>query len=309
MVIGIIGRSAMLYNVMTRLQNDGHEIGLIVTAKEAPEYSITAADFEAFAKEHNIPFIYSPNVDFETINTAVKTVSEMDVAVSINYTGIIPRSIIDLFKIGILNMHAGDLPKYRGNAVVAWAMINGEKEIVNCVHKMIGGELDSGDIIKKSSYPIQPTTRIGDIFDWLELSAPQLFAESIKLLTENPDYILEKQSTNPSNSLRCYPRKPEDSQIDWSQTAEEIITLINASSEPFSGAFGFYKGEKLTIWRAELVENTYPFLAIPGQVTEKDNESFTIATGQGKLKVLELSFKNKRQNGGNFIPSLRDRLT
>ena len=66
-----------------------------------------------------------------------------------NYTGIIPQSIIDIFQYGILNAHGGDLPRYRGNARQAWAH-NGEKSIGLCIHKMIGGEIDMcGDIIAR----------------------------------------------------------------------------------------------------------------------------------------------------------------
>ena len=67
MRVAIIGRSEMLYNVMTAFHKAGHEICLIVTAKEAQEYKIKALDYEKYANENNIKYIYSPNVNFDKI--------------------------------------------------------------------------------------------------------------------------------------------------------------------------------------------------------------------------------------------------
>jgi methionyl-tRNA formyltransferase len=72
--------------------------------------------------------------------------SRSDIAVSINYTGVLPQGVIDLFPIGVLNAHGGDLPRYRGKACQAWAIINRESRIGLCIQKMIGGELDSGEV-------------------------------------------------------------------------------------------------------------------------------------------------------------------
>ena len=73
-------------------------------------------------------------------------------AISVNHLSIIDEDIINLFKYGILNAHGGDLPRYR-NACLR-PIINGEKKIGLCVHKMIGGELDNGDIISRDYFEL-----------------------------------------------------------------------------------------------------------------------------------------------------------
>ena len=73
----------------------------------------------------------------------------------------IPNKIINYFNYGILNAHGGDLPRYRGNACQAWAILNGENKIGLCIHKMVGGELDSGDIISRDYLDIGENTKIG----------------------------------------------------------------------------------------------------------------------------------------------------
>ena len=131
--------------------------------------------------------------------------SSIDIGLSVNYTSIISRKIIELFPLGILNAHGGDLPRYRGNACQAWAIINGEKEIGICVHKMIGGELDSGKIISKSYFPLNVDSRIGEVYEFFDTEIPRLFSEALNSLNEDKCYFLEEQSKFPEDILRCYP--------------------------------------------------------------------------------------------------------
>ena len=88
--------------------------------------------------------------------------------ISFNYRNITTQEVIDLFPLGILNGHGGDLPRYRGNACQAWAIINGEKRIRLCVHKMVGGELDSDDIIARDYYPLGLNSRVRQVLEWIE---------------------------------------------------------------------------------------------------------------------------------------------
>ena len=113
---------------------------------------------------------------------------------SINYTGVIPQTIIDLFDNGILNAHGGDLPRYRGNACQAWALINGEERIGLCIHKMIGGELDSGDIIARDYMNVTYNTKISEVWNWMEDRTPVLIEDAIEAIAKNPNFILEQQS-------------------------------------------------------------------------------------------------------------------
>ena len=138
MNIAIIGRSEMMYDVATELSNKGHSVKLIVTAKEAPEYKRKSQDFKELSERLQCSFLYKPSVTPEDIAQSV-TSHNIEIAVSINYTGVISQEVIDLFPRGILNAHGGDLPRYRGNACQAWAILNGESKIGLCIHKMIGG--------------------------------------------------------------------------------------------------------------------------------------------------------------------------
>lgn len=310
MKIAIIGRTRFLLDIAKDLSQKGYEIPIVITAKEAPEYDVTREDFKDFAKSINAKFISSAKINSDEIKSLFKKVGNLDLGVSINYSGIIPQETMDYFKIGILNAHGGDLPRYRGNACQAWAIINGENRIGTCIHKMIGGELDNGDIITKDYFPININTRVGNYHDWADIRVPELMLDAVEKLKNNPNYILETQSKDPKDALRCYPRRPEDGKINWSKSNIEILRLINACSEPYSGAFCEFEEKKMIIWRAELYDDGEVYLAINGQVSEiKADGSIIIITGNGKIKITEVEVDGIRNKPSIFINSIRKRLT
>jgi len=294
MRVAIIGRTEILYDTAVKLIADGHQITCILTAKEAPEYLKKTEDFKALSEKLNVPFGSSSKInEYENF---LKN-SHSDIAVSINYSGVIPKNITDLFPLGILNAHGGDLPRYRGNACQAWAIINGEDRIGLCIHRMIGGELDSGDIISRSFIEINIKTKIGQIMNWICETTPTLFSQALKHLEKNPKFILEQQSKNPKDALRCYPRKPEDGRINWKDSAINILRLINASSKPYAGAFCFFDNDKIIIWEAELAPDEN-YLGIPGQLASINESYVDVLTGNGKLRILSIE-----KNGALLAPS------
>lgn len=300
----------MLYNVAKSLFENGHTIPLVITSKEAPEYKITAADFEEFALKTNALFINTAKINKPEVINQISQLNKIDIAVSINYAGIIEQAIIDLFDIGILNAHGGDLPRYRGNACQAWAIINGEEKIGLCIHKMIGGELDSGDIIERSYLSITENTLIGDVWNWMNENISPMVLSAVNKLELNKNYILESQSKNPNESLRCYPRNPDDGKINWALNNLEILRLINASSEPYQGAFSFFDQKKIIIWRAKIDSLLENYLAIPGQVSSLNKDgSVTVICGEGKIIISEIQVDNFRtKDVVSIVKSIRKRF-
>ncbi|HEY0027531.1 MAG TPA: formyltransferase family protein [Allosphingosinicella sp.] len=303
----MIGRTEILYDAAERLVADGHEIALVVTAREAPEYTKTAEDFEALAAQTGAAFIRTARI--AEIRERILALGPIDIAVGMNYPGLIPKSITDLFPLGILNAHPGDLPRYRGNACTAWAILNGEERAALCVHRMIGGELDNGEIITRDYHAIDGDTTVGTLWDWLRARAPGLFSEALAALERDPSFVLEYQSERPEDILRCYPRRPEDGRIDWRQSAVAIDRLVRASHKPLPGAFCFLEERRLTVWDARPVDDGERFLAIPGQVTRIGNGSIDVATGEGKVRISRIEADGEAVAPDQLIRSLRTRLS
>ena len=308
MKFALIGRSELSYDSALLLIKEGHELKLVVTAKEAPEYKYTSLDFKRLADLHGATFVHSATLTRKDVESHVLR-ENIPVAVSVNYSGIISSEVISLFPLGILNAHSGDLPRYRGNACQAWAIINGEDKIGLCIHKMIGDELDSGDIIDRAYFPLTIDTRVGEAFNWMTNEIPGMMSRAIKALSYNPHFHLETQSKDPQDALRCYPRRPEDGRIDWNHSAVRILRLINASSEPYRGAFGLFDKKEITIWRAQLYSDSEKYVAVPGQIGQLMYDGdIVVITGDGKLILQEVEIDGERFKPGNFIKSIRKRF-
>ena len=308
MNIILLGRTSWLLSSAKLLDANGHNIVGIITSKESLDSKVKAKDLERYAKQIGANFLSTPKINPEQIHEHFD-VSNIDIGVSVNYTGIISKEVIDLFPYGVLNAHGGDLPRYRGNACQAWAIINGEKNIGLCIHKMIGGELDSGNIISRSYYPLNENTKIGDVYSFFDTEIPVLFNEALNRLAEDKLFCLEEQSQNWDDILRCYPRKPEDARINWEDDSLKILRLINASSEPYEGAYCQFNNQKLLIWRAKLEKDNEKWMGIAGQVVKiRPSGEIVVLTGKGKLVIEEIEFDGFRGNPNKLINLVRKRL-
>lgn len=305
MNIAIIGRTEILFETALQLHRSGHRITCIVTSKAAPEYTKTPSDFQALAREVSAHYAESARLQDQM---EVLRDSRSDIGISVNFPSVIPAEAVQLFPLGILNAHGGDLPRYRGNACQAWAILNGESRIGLCIHKMIGGELDSGDIMARDYLSIDRNTKITKVWTWMTERTPELFLQAVTKLAEDPEFVLEQQSKDPSHALRCYPRMPEDGRIKWMESAENILRLINASNKPYPGAYFFLGDRKITIWDAEVVEDAGNFLAVPGQVTCRTPDGIDIACGQGMLRITLVQEGEQTCRPFDLIRSVRIRL-
>ena len=305
MKIAIIGRTEILYDSALLLVERGHSIVCVLTAKDAPEYTRSLEDFARLARELGASFASGARISewYPFLKDA-----QADIGVSMNYPGIVPQGVIDLFPLGILNAHGGDLPRYRGNACQSWAILNGESRLGLCIHRMIGGELDSGDILARSYKSITENTKVTEAWSWMHAVTPALMAEAVDQLSRDPSFVLERQAKEPSSTLRCYPRRPEDGRISWAQTALEVLRLVNASNRPYAGAFCSFKGKRVIIWDAERAQHDAPICAVPGQVLRVGKEWVDVACAQGFLRVHSVEIDGKVLAPAAIVSSIRERF-
>ena len=219
-------------------------------------------------------------------------------------------NLLSIFLLGVYNAHAGDLPKYRGNACPNWEIINGEDHIGLCVHEMIE-ELDAGDVVLRDRLKLNDQSYISDVSKWIHQRVPSLFVK----LANGPE-LLKSTSTpqpaDPKDILRWYPRRPEDSEIRWSDTALNILRLIRASSRPFPGAYTVLENfQKVTIWRAAIEDPVGAFSAVPGQVCYQHDNDPVIACGKGLLRLTDVKIDGCSSSDlakKMILKSLRNRL-
>ena len=156
-----IGRSRLLYNSIKYLSERGYTFNTIITDVAYKEYDIKEDDFKKLALKIDARFFLTKNLSDPEIIGLISG-GNIDIALSVNWGYKIEYSFISLFKNGILNLHLGNLPDYKGNATPNWAILNGEKFIYANVHK-VDIDLDAGDILSRTKIEINENTYVADI--------------------------------------------------------------------------------------------------------------------------------------------------
>jgi methionyl-tRNA formyltransferase len=256
----------------------------------------------------DVPFLHTERLDIPEVIEMIER-QQPSVAISVNWKTIIPAKILNFFEYGIINAHAGDLPRYRGNATPNWAILSGESQVVLTLHLM-SPELDAGPILMQRAFPLLPDTRIGEVYEFIERSAPEMYVKTIAGI-EQRAIVPRPQPTDPGQPLRCFPRIPSDGEINWELSAKQIDRLVRATSEPFAGAYSFVNGEKLIIWRAHPEHLLAPYLGVPGQIAERRIASGEVAvlTGDGVLVLEKVeTARDGRKRATDIIKTIRTRL-
>lgn len=278
-----LGRTRWLYDSIVLALSRGHKVALIGTCAASPEYSLQERDFESLAASVGCPFFNDHKIN-QAKYIAMARESGAEIAISVNWLTLISQEMINQFPCGIVNAHAGDLPRYRGNACPNWAILNNDTEIVVTLHQMVP-ELDAGPVLLKRRFQIDRATYIGDIYRFMDRNVPEMFVEALDGYSSNQ--ITPKPQPKDSDlALRCYPRMPEDGEIDWSRSAGDISALVRASAEPFAGAYTFLDGQRVIVWRARSELAPCPSLGIPGQVCEIRREPGEVAVFAGSGWVI-----------------------
>jgi methionyl-tRNA formyltransferase len=308
MNVTAIGRTEILYNTIEAVHSAGHNVDRIITCGAEDFYGVSASDFERLAADIDAVYHFCESInDPEMVERLSGGPS--GIAVSVNWKYPIRRQVLDAFEHGILNAHAGDLPRYRGNAAPNWAILNDEDTVVLTVHRM-NEEIDAGEILTQTPVPLTEDTYLEDVYEAMWTGFPELFVDSLTGI-ESGTITPRAQPDDPSAVLRGYPRIEKDSQIDWTQSAEDIHRVVRASSEPLFGSFTYLGTEKLTVWRARIESPSHEYCGTPGQVAERRPETGEVAviTGDGFLVLEEVEPESgTRGPATDAITSIRTRL-
>jgi len=216
---------------------------------------------------------------------------EPDLFVVVAYGQILSKEILSIPKIFSLNAHASLLPRYRGAAPINWAIINGDNQTGVSIIKM-NEAMDAGPIILEKNIEIAPADTSLTLEDKMASLAAELLAEVIKSI-ENKNY---KLTTQDENNVSFAPKlKKENGVIDWNKPAADIHNLVRGVL-PWPGAFTYYKGKLLKIYKAQVSGSPdHQIGESPGQVIQVSKEGIIVATGNGNLIIKELQIEGKRR--------------
>lgn len=206
--------------------------------------------------------------------------------VVVGYGQIIPQSILDIPPLGIINVHASLLPKYRGAAPIQWAIARGEKTTGVTTMKIDAG-LDTGAMLMKWE------TEIGAEETAVELGARLAEAGAdllVRTLVELPKIVPVPQDDAQATLAPILKR--EDGHIDWNMAPREILNRARGF-QPWPGAYGFLRGQRFHVWRGAAADRELA----PGALLAEGKRLFA-GCGGGSIELLEIQLEGKKRMAG-----------
>lgn len=268
----------------------GHEVSAVVTQPDKQKgrgKEVQMTPVKQCALKHGIPILQPVKIrEQETVEELKKYPADLFVVAA--FGQLLSEEILSMPRFGCVNIHASLLPAYRGAAPIQWVILNGETRTGVTIQQMAKG-LDTGDMLLKKTVEIDEKETGASLHDKLMLTGAELIVEVLPKI-EKGELIPEKQDESKAS---YYGRLTKSmGLIDWNQDAVSIERLIRGLNS-WPSAYTCYKGKTLKIWDGEVIPGKAK--EAPGTVTQVSKDSFTVAAGEGSIRVTSLQLEGKRK--------------
>ena len=283
--------------VIDAIDRAGHDIVLVVTQPDRPKgrkAELVPSPVKEWALSHGKTVFQPEKIKrHEAVEELQKY--QADVAVVAAYGQILSKEILDMPRLGCINVHASLLPKYRGAAPIQWSILNGDK-VTGITTMQMGVGLDDGDILMQREVPIAPEDTGGTLFDKMSLAGGDLITVTLEA-AEKGELHPVKQDENLVTHVGMI--KKEYGNIDFSWDAERIVNHIRGLN-PWPSAYTMYNGTMIKIWKGEAVSATEANIeidktAVLGTISKVSKDELLVKAGSGYLSVKELQAAGKKR--------------
>ncbi|NKE69024.1 methionyl-tRNA formyltransferase [Ramlibacter sp. RBP-2] len=276
---------------LERLHASGVAIPLVLSQPDRPAgrgMKLQASPVKCFAVDHGIPVAQPRSLrldgkypDDALAARAALEAARPDLMVVAAYGLILPQWVLQLPRLGCLNIHASLLPRWRGAAPIHRALEAGDPETGITIMQMDAG-LDTGDMLLVERLPIAADDTTASLHDKLAALGARLIVEAIELAACGGLHPVAQ----PAGGV-TYAHKIEKNEaaIDWAQPAEVIGRRVRAF-DPFPGASTLISGEPVKVWRCQVEPDAAG--ARPGTVLAADGSGIVVACGSGALRLMQL---------------------
>mgnify|MGYP000056291954 FL=1 len=290
MKIVFMGTPDFAVQPLKALIENGHEIALVVTKEDKPkgrgyEMSFTPVKEEALA--NGVEIFQPTTLNTEEVYEKLKSI-DAELYVVVAYGKILPQKILDLPRLGCINIHASLLPSYRGAAPIQWAIIDGCKKTGITTMLMDSG-LDTGDILKKYEINIEDDETGGSLFEKLALLGAKAIVDTI----ENLDNIVPVKQKDTDTKYASVLQKSMGN-IDFSKDRDYIERLVRGLS-PWPGAYSSLRGKNIKLLKVSKVDvaNIKYKKEDYGRLISTKNNLYVVCKG-GLLEILNLQLAGKK---------------
>jgi methionyl-tRNA formyltransferase len=285
------GTPAFAATTLDALIAAGHRLSLVLTQPDRPAgrgQQARASPVKAAALAAGVRVLQPP-----TLRDA-GTVSELagidaDVIIVAAYGLLLPRQVLDIPRLGCLNVHASLLPRWRGAAPVQRALLAGDERTGISIMQMDAG-LDTGPVLLERSEPIATDDTAGTLENRLARLGAVCMVEVLQMLESGP---VEAHAQDHAGASYAAKVDKAEAAIDWNRPAAMIDRQIRAFN-PAPAAFGVLRGERLKIWCARPVTGA---AGAAGTICAVERDYFCVACADGMLQVTEA-----QRPGGKRLP-------
>ena len=274
---------------LERLVSSGFEVRLVVTQPDKPRgrgLELAPSPVKSRALELGLPVVQPDKIKTNEEFRAQLSALHPEAIVVVGYGRIIPQWMIDLPRLGNINLHASLLPKYRGAAPIQWAIAMGET-VTGVTTMRIDAGLDTGDILLQKEIPIAAE-------DTAETLARRLAAIGADLMVETlPGLAAGTVQPRPQEHSRATLApilKREDGLIDFRRPADEIVNRLRGF-QPWPGAYTGFRGKQLHVWAANAAAATLA----PGEIKVEGERLLVGCGAETALELLEVQPEGKKR--------------
>jgi methionyl-tRNA formyltransferase len=290
MVVVFFGTPQFAVPTLRRLLDSSHSVAGVITQPDRPRgrgQKITHAPVKALALARGIP-VYQPDrlKPPEVADTLRGWGADLGVVAA--YGRIIPEQLLTIPRLGMINVHASLLPKYRGAAPVHRAVINGDSQTGVTIMRVVK-ELDAGSMFAKVTRPIGPDETSDVVESALADMGAELLLTIVEQLASGNARAEPQDETQATYASRL---TKEEGLIDWTRSASDIHNRVRGLY-PWPHAYTFFKGTRLIILRSA-VADAGASATSPGTILRATSEAIHVATGDGELAILEVQPEGRR---------------
>jgi len=269
----------------------GHDIALVLTQPDRPAgrgMQLKPSAVKTLALQHGLAVAQPLSLKDAAAQAALREIGA-DLMIVAAYGLILPQAVLDIPRLGCLNIHASLLPRWRGAAPIQRAILAGDAATGITIMQMDAG-LDTGAMLLRKSLAIATDDTAQSLHDKLAALGAACIVEALDALQHGR---LDAQAQDEAQATYAAKISKAEARIDWQRSAADITQAVRAYN-PVPGAFALRAGETLKLWSALANDGS----GAPGTVLAADKDGIVVACGSGALRILAL-----QRAGGKRLPA------
>jgi len=287
------------------LLSSEHQIVGVFTQPDRPAgrgNKLTPSPVKMLAEQHQLP-VFQPKSLRPEENQRLVADLNADVMVVVAYGLILPQAVLDMPRLGCINVHGSLLPRWRGAAPIQRSLWAGDSETGVTIMQMDVG-LDTGDMMHKIACPIESSDTSASLYDKLAQLGPQGMLATLRQMADG-SATREVQD----EALVTYAEKlsKEEARLDWTLSAAQLERCIRAFN-PWPVSYFTIDDQPVKVWQASVLAQSAN--AEPGTVVHADKYGIQVATADGILNLIQLQPAGKKpMSAQDLLNSRREWFT